>query len=68
MSTRRDDPSWANAASTAATSGDRRNAWAAIWANGLASAATTRIPWLTARRAVQPVPDHGSRIVSPAAA
>ena len=49
-------------------SGQLRNAIAASWLNGLASAATARIPWPMARRAVQPVPAQGSRTVSPEAA
>src|SRR5918992_2379121 len=67
-SMRREPASWANTASRAAGSGAVRKAIAAIWANGLGSAHTARMPWATARRAVQPVPAHGSSTVSPAAA
>src|SRR5680860_467575 len=67
-STRRDAASWAKALSSTAGSGAVIRAIAAIWASGLASAATPRIPAAMARRAVQPVPAHGSRTVSPGCA
>jgi hypothetical protein len=65
-STRRELASCANAASSTAASGAVRKAIAASWPNGLGSAATARMSCATARRAVHPMPDHGSRTVSPA--
>ena len=67
-STRREPASWANAASRTAGSGAVSSPMAASCANGLGSAATARIPAATARRAVQPVPAHGSSTVSPGVA